>query len=406
MKQNSFYLLLIVVFQISFLTGTHADVLDNWTTNQITTNSFGMKYVVYGNGCYVAVGEQGDGGVIYSSADGFIWTLRYSDNNGWGFTPAYSGGRFVCIGGWETAISADGTNWTVLLAEQIGYDETSEQCNMAYGSGVYVVVGADQSSGVGTINTSTDGTNWTLRTSSPAPGGYISSVTYGALKFVAVGNNDGYEYTSTLPSLGTTWTRRSIPGGSQIGYGNGLFIVPLNSNTNLVSMDGINWSMQNTGLTNQLGRVTYASGLFLACSGNYLATSSNGTNWFQYPKPLPGNLIGPFEYVTNSAKIATDGSHLVTIGEIYLYPSSYNYNGYIYTSDVLVGVRMTNNPTPKVALSGLVGRNYQIKSVDALTIGASNWRTNATLQLTNTPYVWTDSTATNSARFYRGVLLP
>ena len=67
---------------------------------------------------------------------------------------------------------------------------------------------------------------------------------------------------------------------------------------------------------------------------------------------------------------------------------------------------MTNNPTPKVALSGLVGRNYQIKSVDALTIGSSNWRTNATLQLTNTPYVWTDSTATNSARFYRGVLLP
>jgi hypothetical protein len=62
-------------------------------------------------------------------------------------------------------------------------------------------------------------------------------------------------------------------------------------------------------------------------------------------------------------------------------------------------------PSP-VALSGLVGRNYQIQSADMLTAGANTWRTNATLQLTNTPIVWTDATATNSARFYRGVLLP
>jgi hypothetical protein len=67
---------------------------------------------------------------------------------------------------------------------------------------------------------------------------------------------------------------------------------------------------------------------------------------------------------------------------------------------------MTNNPSPKIAISGLVGRNYQIQSADVLTAGSNNWRTNAALQLTNTPYVWADTTATNSVRFYRGVLLP
>jgi len=81
------------------------------------------------------------------------------------------------------------------------------------------------------------------------------------------------------------------------------------------------------------------------------------------------------------------------------------YYGYALLSDPLVSIRMTNNPPSKVVLSGLVGRNYQIQSADALGAG-SNWRTNATMQLTNTPLVWTDSTATNSARFYRGVLLP
>jgi hypothetical protein len=157
--------------------------------------------------------------------------------------------------------------------------------------------------------------------------------------------------------------------------------------------------MQNTGLTNKLGRLTYAGGLFLARSGNYLATSSDGTNWFQYPNPLPGN-------VTGDATMATDGSRLLTIGKIGIFPISMLWNSFVYFSDVLVSVRSTNQPPSKVVLSGLVGRNYQIQSANVLSIGSNNWRTNATLQLTNTPFVWTDGTATNSARFYRGVLLP
>jgi len=57
-----------------------------------------------------------------------------------------------------------------------------------------------------------------------------------------------------------------------------------------------------------------------------------------------------------------------------------------------------------VVLTGLAGRNYQIQS--ASNLGASaNWQTNATLQLTNTPYLWSDS-STNAARFYRAVLMP
>jgi hypothetical protein len=71
----------------------------------------------------------------------------------------------------------------------------------------------------------------------------------------------------------------------------------------------------------------------------------------------------------------------------------------------LSGIRFTNNPSRRIALSGLVGRNYQIQSTDALG-ASSNWRTNATLQMTNAAIVWTDNTATNLSRFYRTVLLP
>jgi len=79
--------------------------------------------------------------------------------------------------------------------------------------------------------------------------------------------------------------------------------------------------------------------------------------------------------------------------------------GCAYTSGLLVGIQPTNSQFSNVLVSGLIGRNYQIQSSDTLGTTA-NWRTNASFQLTNTPYVWSDSTATNSARFYRGVLMP
>jgi hypothetical protein len=91
---------------------THADVLDNWTTNQISTNSFGMQHVVFGNGIYVASGESGDYGGFYTSVDGLRWKLQYTDLNGWGISLNYSSGRFAgvargggscgrCFFGWD-----------------------------------------------------------------------------------------------------------------------------------------------------------------------------------------------------------------------------------------------------------------------------------------------------------------
>lgn len=384
MKPINFLSLLAAILFLNLLQNARADVLDGWTTNQINTNSAKLKHIVYGNGCFVAVGERGDEGDIYSSNDGVHWILRYTDQNSWGLTLAYSGGRFIGVGGWETATSTDGTNW---IASFLPSGFLDWQTDMTFGNSRYVVVG--DTNNVGIILTSTDGTTWTPRAAA-AMGGHIASVVFGGTKFVAVGNNDGYEYTAS--STAVTWTRNSIPGGSQISYGNGLYFVPLNSKTNLISTDGVNWSLQPTGLTNQLGKITYANGIFLARSGNFVTTSVDGTNWFQYPQTIPGN------------EVATDGSRLVTIGSV-IVDFNFHWNSFAYLSDVLVVTRQTNGQPSKVVLSGLVGRNYQIQSADALG-GANSWRTNTTLQLTNTPFVWTDSPATNAARFYRGVLLP
>lgn len=58
-----------------------------------------------------------------------------------------------------------------------------------------------------------------------------------------------------------------------------------------------------------------------------------------------------------------------------------------------------------LAVSGLVGRDYQIESTDDLTQPiAWNVRTNFTL--TTSPQTWNDPTPSSSNRYYRAVLLP
>ena len=111
-----------------------------------------------------------------------------------------------------------------------------------------------------------------------------------------------------------------------------------------------------------VGNVIYANGLYLARSGNYLATSTNGINWIQYSPPLPGA-------ASLDPNLATDGTRLVTISQQEISSGPNSYNAFIYSSDVLVGIRLTNSPARQIALSGLVGRSYQLQSADSLTVG-------------------------------------
>ena len=55
-----------------------------------------------------------------------------------------------------------------------------------------------------------------------------------------------------------------------------------------------------------------------------------------------------------------------------------------------------------VTLTGLVGRTYQVQS----SLDMSTWRTEATLLLTASPYLWIDQHAIGGNKFYRAFLLP
>lgn len=365
---------------------SRADILDSWTTNLLSTTA-AMDCVVYGNGRYVAYGEVSDYGYLYSSEDGFNWTPRTSEaiptQLSFPKSLAYCGGKFFALGGFgNSAVSTNGTNWTVF-----SLPATYE---VASGAASYVAVG---DSGV---YVSTNGTNWNTY---PVPPNStrLLGIAYGNGLFVAI--DASHSYTSFD---GQDWTPFNLPGGSSISFANGIFIVPSQKGTNLISGSGTTWNPVYTGLTNQLGKVIFANHLFMARSGQYLATSVDGTNWVQNPHSLPGQSILP------DPRFATDGARLVVVAGDPPTPGFGIHNGYTYTSGLLVDLEITNAPVPTLQISGLVGRSNRIEFRDSLPLtGSTNWQSLTNLPLPTSPWTLVDPTATNSAqRFYRVRLSP
>jgi hypothetical protein len=373
---------------------SRAEILEHWSTNLVSSIA-GMDCVVYANGRYVAFGEYSDYGVIFSSEDGKTWTLRSDGLNSdisYSIGLVFTGTRFFALGGFGTSgTSTNGISWGVFSFPNYGNAN-----GVAFAAGLYVAVSDGFTDfGLGScIARSTDGTNWMAATNS-AP---LGDIAFGAGRFVAIGaySSSGSVYRS---SNGTNWTQSSIPGGSQISFQNGLFIVPYGPGTNLISTTGLSWAPVETGITNLMGKVLSSHGILLARAGVYLVTSTNGTNWVQYANRMPGNSF-------RQPNLATDGTRIVTVG--YTFTTPPYYHGFIYTSDELVGIRLTGGLPPTLAISGLVGRQYGVDSADEMPLtGNPLWHSVTTFPLLSNPTVIVDNTATNSRqRFYRGVLLP
>ena len=180
----------------------------------------------FGNGTLVLVANE----TTYTSTDGSTWVEHDKTGSGihWnGF--AFGGGHFVVAGdsnamGGMRKTSEDGAVWHDYA---IGVPTVS---SVAYGAGVFVVVGQETS-------TSPDGVTWTkAATKSPN-----NTVTFGAGKFVACDN--GGCATSTD---GSHWSATMGKGALAVTFGLGLFVADQGGTTIATSTDGTTWTMAYT----------------------------------------------------------------------------------------------------------------------------------------------------------------
>lgn len=183
-----------------------------WVQNPGFAPGFQMAAAIAGPSAIVLVGSQPSNAGIFSSADGQVFTARA---NTLAFSPtcgAYSPtlGLFCTAGNVATALgtSPDGTTWTPRTGVNNG-----AMFAMCWGNGIFVT-GGSTIAGTLSVQTSANGTAWTLRTVSAGMGAntFVSALVWSpelGLFIATVADTLAATGARIFSSPdGTTWTRR------------------------------------------------------------------------------------------------------------------------------------------------------------------------------------------------------
>jgi hypothetical protein len=171
-------------------------------TNRLVGSSNVLRAIAWnGSNIYVAAG---DGGSLFSSADGITWTSRTS---GFGtdqiFDVKFGNGLFVAVGGnGKITTSTDGTTWT---ARTSGF-ASLQMRKVLYANSIWVAVGdGGGTNNTGGISYSTDGLTWTRKSQTITIGPSYRDVIWNGTNWIIVSDVDNNNYIyATTPS--GTWT--------------------------------------------------------------------------------------------------------------------------------------------------------------------------------------------------------
>jgi hypothetical protein len=340
-------------------------------TTIATTSSLIPTGFAYGSNIYVTTTTNSN---YSTSTDGVSWTSRSMPSNRNWQGLIYANNQFTTIGYDSNAIahSTDGINWTTATLPTYSYNtkegvriRNAGWFRVAYGNNTYVAIGASVDYNIGQkVITSSDGTNWTTR-SSPAG-------TFTDLRFL---NGEFLISTSSgifRSSNGTSWT--ATHGGSfaanTICYGNNVYltIVPYSTGRYSATSELRISSNLSTFTTVNIPRVSnfrlgdyetflnhysihflnnkfylfpnrrsipnysQVTNLGIATTYCYGYESEDGINWNHFS--VPGSL--PYPVYTD--KIIGAGYHRVTSQGDYFYYDSGSTTSYITTFDGILNI--------------------------------------------------------------------
>ena len=333
----------------------------NWTSRAVSTSFRYMHDFAYGNGIYVATGQnesvQGAGQPVkmFYSNDGINWSLT-NTIPGWAnqWVVAFGNNKFVAAKGGSCgtnciSYSSDGINWSLATTPNLGSGPITNFTDIIYTGTTFYAV-----SGGGAVITSSDGVSWTYQTTISGIRtwtDYVNELAFGNSTVVGVGPN-GRVNTSTSPS---TWVKRTAsPSGSiswnDITFGQSTFVAVSSQGYVMRSDDGVTWTSSGSISASS---IAYGNGTFVAFGAgssfytsastpsaptSLSATAGDGQATISFtPGSDGGSAISNYKYSTDgttyTALSPTDSSSPVTIpgltnGTSYtIYLKAVNANG-------------------------------------------------------------------------------
>lgn len=257
----------------------------NWTPRGIPGVS--INSVAYGNGQYVALGNNGSNTSVSISADGLNWTAGLVIPGNDVYTSiAYGAGKFVAVhSSGKIAYTSDLVTWTVVsLGSSLSLN------GIAFGAGRFIV-----SANNANYWTSTDGIAWT---SARSPIGGLTSIGFMGGRFVAMAGSTTLAAVATS-SDGIAWETAVMPlavGWGAVSYGEGLFFTTSSTGGAVVavSADCKTWAMKKPDGFSGAAKSAYGAGHFVgmpsSTAGNYMtlpyASYSRATQ-FYVPRAAP-----------------------------------------------------------------------------------------------------------------------
>ncbi len=251
-----------------------------WTRSSMEGKLSSSLFIAAAGERAVMVGRAGE---VFTSNHPGAWQRATTGTGESRFSVIYAGGRFVSVGNrtdpitnaieTPVSISTDGVRWT--RATSSTALNAANLFGVTHAQGTYVAVGD-----AGRVFTSTNGTDWTSRTSgvtvslfavAGGPNGFVAAGAGGAL----ISSADGVTWTTR--SSGTTNALNTV------AYGAGRFLAAGASGAIVSSTDGATWTTANSGVTATLIIAGWFDNVGFLIGGNSgtMLNSTDGINWQQ-----------------------------------------------------------------------------------------------------------------------------
>jgi hypothetical protein len=367
--------LFVALYALGTLGSLALEKPHNWKPQ--SSGTYGrITRVRYGNGAFVALVPSTD--AVLTSPDGIAWTSVSEPAMRNVNDIAFENGRWVAVGSDSLLVSSNGITWQAIETRPQPFNVVC----ISFGNGLWVAGGPN-----GTMFTSPDVINWTLRKNSNI---WFSRLFFSSEQFMALSFG-----TQTSVSIdGTTWATFDQKVGlgislTELAYANGQFVgvsIGGNFDSPLIfnSSDGIRWDFQQT--SKDLYGICSVGDNFVAVGvGGTILSSSNAVTWTVEASASSQNLYS----------IAYGNGRFVAVGD----SGTILATGPFFVPGVLSRIQFSHSLGFECSVSANPGQSFAFE----VSTNLVKWNVLNVLNAgTNTSIKFTDQTAANfGQRYYR-----